>query len=232
MQTLESLLSENEYPGRGIAIGKSDDSKNAVIVYFIMGRSENSRNRIFVEEGSGIRTQAFDESKMIDPHLIIYAPIKTFGKATIVTNGNQTDTIFEGLQKGVPFEKSLATRTFEDDAPNFTPRISGIVNLEYGDFSFALSILKTDDGKNTNRFSFFYEAEEKGSARFISTYEKNGTPLPSFLGEPRHVSLHGNIDEVTKNVWTSLSSENKVSLFVRFINLQSGKIDSRIVNRN
>lgn len=232
METLESLLSKNDYPGRGIAIGKSEDGKNAVIVYFIMGRSENSRNRIFIKDGSGIRTKAFDESKLTDPHLIIYAPVKTFAQATIVTNGDQTDTIFNGLQKGVPFEKSLETRSFEDDAPNFTPRISGIANLSNGDFSFALSIIKTNDGKTANRFLFFYEHETKGFARFISTYEKNGSPLPSFAGEPRCVFLHGDLDEITNAVWASLSSENKVSLFVRFINLHTGKAESRIVNKN
>ena len=234
IKSLAKELSGNEYPGRGIVIGKSADGKYAVTAYFIMGRSENSRNRIFVEDGLGIRTQAFDPSKMKDPSLIIYAPVRVLGNKTIVTNGDQTDTIFTAMDKQQTFEQSLRTREFEPDAPNFTPRISGIMHIENGKYNFALSILKSDNGnkESCNRFTFAYENPQNGVGRFIHTYRGDGNPLPSFEGEPECVDVKGSIDEFTKNVWSNLNEANKVSLFVRFIDIATGKAESRIVNKN
>ena len=222
------------YPGRGIVIGKSSDEKSAVIAYFIMGRSENSRNRVFVEDGDGIRTQAFDESKMEDPSLIIYAPVRVYEDKTIVTNGDQTDTIYNGLVKGLTFEQSLRSRAFEPDAPNYTPRISGIVEPKGGDFSYMLSILKSNcgDPSGCDRITYSYDHPKAGEGRFIHTYLGDGSPLPSFEGEPTLVEFDGGIDEFTDKLWDSLDSDNKVSLFVRFIDLESGKSESRIVNKN
>ncbi len=232
---LKTALSENAYPGRGIIIGKSADGKNAVIAYFIMGRSENSRNRVFVTDGDGIRTQAFDESKMTDPHLIIYAPVRVLGNKTIVTNGDQTDTIYELMDRQMTFEQALRTREFEDDAPNFTPRISGIVRLENGDMNYALSILKSAEGDPTScqRYTFAYNNPLKANAKFIHTYKCDGNPLPSFEGEPKTITLPDlDIDALTNLIWDNLNQDNKVSLFVRYIDLQSGKFDTRIVNKN
>ncbi len=232
---LKTALSENAYPGRGIIIGKSADGKNAVIAYFIMGRSENSRNRVFVTDGNGIRTQAFDESKMTDPHLIIYAPVRVLGNKTIVTNGDQTDTIYELMDRQMTFEQSLRTREFEDDAPNFTPRISGIVRLENGDMNYAMSILKSAEGDPTScqRYTFAYNNPLKANAKFIHTYKCDGNPLPSFEGEPKTITLPDlDIDALTNVIWDNLNQDNKVSLFVRYIDLQSGKFDTRIVNKN
>lgn len=234
MKSLENELKNNSYPGRGIVIGKSADGKYAVTAYFIMGRSENSRNRVFVEDGQGIRTQAFDPSKLTDPSLIIYAPVRVLGNKTIVTNGDQTDTIYEGMDKQMTFEQSLRSREFEPDAPNYTPRISGIMHIENGSYNFAMSILKSDDGnpEACNRFTFAYENPVKGKGRFIHTYMGDGNPLPSFQGEPELVELSGNIDEFTDKVWNSLNPENKVSLFVRYIDIETGKYETRIVNKN
>ncbi len=232
---LKTALSENAYPGRGIIIGKSADGKNAVIAYFIMGRSENSRNRVFVTDGDGIRTQAFDESKMTDPHLIIYAPVRVLGNKTIVTNGDQTDTIYELMDRQMTFEQSLRSREFEDDAPNFTPRISGIVRLENGDMNYAMSILKSAEGDPTScqRYTFAYNNPLKANAKFIHTYKCDGNPLPSFEGEPKAITLPDlDIDALTNVIWDNLNQDNKVSLFVRYIDLQSGKFDTRIVNKN
>lgn len=234
LKNLEKTLSENEYPGRGIVIGKSEDGKYAVSAYWIMGRSENSRNRVFVEDGEGLRTQAFDESKMVDPHLIIYWPVRVLGNRTIVTNGDQTDTINDGLKAGKTFEQSLLCREFEDDAPNYTPRISGLMNVEGGKFDFSMSILKSDngDGSRCNRFTYDYSNPKEGVGRYIHTYMGNGSPLPSFEGEPELVELKGNIDELTDRIWNSLNADNKVSLFVRYIDIATGKYESCIVNRN
>jgi hypothetical protein len=234
VRSLAKELSTNEYPGRGIVIGKSADGKYAVTAYFIMGRSENSRNRIFVTDGDGIRTQAFDPSKMKDPSLIIYAPVRVLGNKTIVTNGDQTDTVFTGMDKQQTFEQSLRSRKFEPDSPNFTPRISGVMHIENGTYNFALSILKSDNGheESCNRFTFAYENPQNGMGRFIHTYMGNGNPLPSFEGEPTLVDVKGNIDEFTKTVWNSLNADNKVSLFVRFIDIATCKAESRIVNKN
>ena len=232
--TISSELSGNTYPGRGIIIGTSEDGKYAVTAYFIMGRSSNSRNRVFVEDGEGIRTQAFDPSKLEDPSLIIYAPVRVLGNSTIVTNGDQTDTIYELMSQGKTFEESLRTREFEPDAPNFTPRISGIMNVAGGKFDFAMSILKSDDGDPAacNRFTYAYSNPKAGVGRFIHTYMTDGNPLPSYEGEPTLVELTGNIDELTETVWNSLNEDNKVSLFVRYIDIETGKYETRIVNKN
>ena len=227
-------LKQNSYPGRGIVLGRSEDGTRAVIAYFIMGRSTNSRNRIFVEDGAGIRTQAFDPSKMVDPSLIIYSPVRVLGNTTIVTNGDQTDTIYEGLEKGLTFEQSLRSRTFEPDGPNFTPRISGEIVLADGGFTYDMSILKSNNGdpEETLRFTFSYDCPKAGEGHFIHTYQGDGNPLPSFEGEPVPVEISGDIDSFTKAVWENLNGDNKVSLFVRFIDPKDGSCESRIVNRN
>ena len=219
MLNLEKELQSNSYPGRGIIIGRSADGTKAVTAYFIMGRSENSRNRVFVEDGEGIRTQAFDPSKLTDPSLIIYAPVRVLGNKTIVTNGDQTDTIYEGMDKQLTFEQSLRSREFEPDGPNYTPRISGIMHIENGRYNFAMSILKSDDGdpQSCNRYTYAYENPKAGQGRFIHTYMHDGNPLPSFEGEPKVVAISGEIDEFAKVVWENLNPDNKVSLFVRFI---------------
>ncbi|MEF2920388.1 MAG: IMP cyclohydrolase, partial [Acutalibacteraceae bacterium] len=233
--SIEKELTSNPYPGRGILIGKSADGKNAVIAYFIMGRSENSRNRIFVEEGEGIRTQAFDESKLEDPSLIIYAPVRVLGNKTIVTNGDQTDTIYNLMNQQMTFEQSLRTREFEPDAPNYTPRISGIVKNGDNDFNFAMSILKSANGdpSSCQRYTFSYSNPINGQGRFIHTYKCNENPLPSFEGEPKLVEIgNDDIDTFANKLWTALNEENKVSLFVRYINLETKAVDSRIINKN
>ena len=235
IQTLENELNSLAYHGRGIIIGKSADGKKAITAYFIMGRSENSRNRVFVEGGNGIRTQAFDESKMTDPHLIIYSPVRVLGNKTIVTNGDQTDTIYELMDRQMTFEQALRTREFEDDVPNYTPRISGIIRTENGDMNFALSILKSAEGdpSSCQRYNFAYSTPIAGRAKFIHTYNGDGNPLPSFEGEPKTLSLPDvDIDTMTDIIWKNLNSDNKVSLFVRYIDLTSGEFESRIVNKN
>lgn len=219
-------------------IGRTADGAKAVTAYFIMGRSVNSRNRIFVEDGEGIRTEAFDPSKMEDPSLIIYAPVRVYGNKTIVTNGDQTDTIYEGLDKQFTFEQSLRSREFEPDAPNYTPRISGVMHVEKNRFNYAMSILKSDQGDPSSclRYTFAYENPKAGEGRFISTYMGDGNPLPSFEGEPRALELDAafteNIDVFTDRVWTALNEDNKVSLFVRFIDIATGNYETRIVNKN
>lgn len=231
---LAKELSSTDYPGRGIVIGKSDDGKYAVCAYFIMGRSENSRNRVFVEDGDGIRTEAFDPAKLEDPSLIIYAPVRMLGNKLIVTNGDQTDTIYEFMKNGRSFNRALKSREFEPDAPNFTPRISGIMEFSDGRFEYAMSILKSDMGDPDccDRFSFTYDNPKDGQGRFIHTYMGDGNPLPSFEGEPTPVSITGNIDELTSTIWNNLNEDNKVSLFVRYVDLESGEFDTRIVNKN
>ena len=234
MLSLEQELKNNSYPGRGIVIGKSKDGKNAVTAYFIMGRSSNSRNRVFVEEGAGIRTQAFDPSKLEDPSLIIYAPVRVLGNKTIVTNGDQTDTIYEGMDKQLTFEQSLRSREFEPDGPNYTPRISGIMHIENGTYNYAMSILKSNNGdpSSCNRYTFAYENPKAGEGRFIHTYMHDGNPLPSFYGEPKEVEIPDDIDGFTDMLWNSLNEENKVSLFIRYIDIATGKYETRIVNKN
>ncbi len=227
-------LTSNAYPGRGIIIGRSADGRSAVTAYFIMGRSENSRNRVFVQDGDGIRTQAFDPSKLSDPHLIIYAPVRVLGNKTIVTNGDQTDTIYELMDKQFTFEQALRTREFEDDAPNYTPRISGILRFEGSGFNYAMSILKSANGNpdSCQRYTFAYSNPVAGEGHFIHTYMGDGSPLPSFEGEPKLVGISGGIDGFTDMLWNSLNEDNKVSLFVRYIDLASGKTETRIVNKN
>lgn len=232
--SLEQELKNNAYPGRGIIIGKTPDGTKAAAAYFIMGRSENSRNRIFVEDGFGIRTQAHDPSRLTDPSLIIYAPVRVLGNKTIITNGDQTDTIYEGMDKQMTFEQSLRCREFEPDAPNYTPRISGILHIENGGYNFAMSILKSDwgDPSSCSRFTFAYEHPRSGEGRFIHTYQQDGEPLPSFAGEPKRVEIPDDMEAFTKMLWDSLNEENKVSLFVRYIDIVSGTWTSRIVNKN
>ncbi|MDE5966912.1 MAG: IMP cyclohydrolase [Lachnospiraceae bacterium] len=232
--SLEEELKNNSYPGRGIVIGRTPDGKKAVTAYFIMGRSENSRNRIFVTDGQGIRTQAFDESKMEDPSLIIYAPVRVLGDKTIVTNGDQTDTVYEGLAKGLTFEQSLRSRTFEPDAPNYTPRISGVLHIAEGSFNYAMSILKSNHGNpdSCRRFTFTYENPAAGEGHFIHTYAQDGEPLPSFEGEPKTVGIGSDIDAFTSLIWDSLNADNKVSLFVRFTDIATGAAETRIINKN
>lgn len=234
MISLENELKTNAYPGRGIVIGRSADGKKAVTAYFIMGRSENSRNRVFVEDGQGIRTQAFDPAKLSDPSLIIYAPVRVLGNKTIVTNGDQTDTIYEGMDKQLTFEQSLRCREFEPDAPNYTPRISGILHVEGGKFNYAMSILKSNNGSpdSCNRYTFAYENAAAGEGHFIHTYRCDGNPLPSFEGEPKLVSIPDDIDAFTSLLWESLNEDNKVSLFVRYIDIADGSYETRIVNKN
>ena len=234
MLSIEQELKSNSYPGRGIIIGKSPDGKKAVTAYFIMGRSENSRNRVFVEDGEGIRTQAFDPSKLTDPSLIIYAPVRVLGNKTIVTNGDQTDTIYEGMDKQLTFEQSLRSREFEPDGPNYTPRISGVMHIENGNFNYAMSILKSNNGNpdSCNRYTFAYENPVAGEAHFIHTYMHDGNPLPSFEGEPKLVEVLDNMEEFADLLWNSLNEDNKVSLFVRFIDIETGKYETKIVNKN
>ena len=234
MLSLEQELKGNAYPGRGIVIGKSEDGKYAVTAYFIMGRSENSRNRVFVTEGEGIRTQAYDPSKLTDPSLIIYAPVRVLGKETIVTNGDQTDTVYDGISKGLTFEQSLRSREFEPDAPNYTPRISGMLTVENGRFDSQMSILKSNNGNPAacNRYTFSYENPVAGEGHFIHTYLCDGNPLPSFEGEPKLVAIQDNIEIFTELLWNSLNADNKVSLFVRYINIETGEYETKIVNKN
>ncbi len=235
MKTLDIYkeLSSNPYPGRGIIIGKSEDGKNAVTAYFIMGRSVNSRNRVFTETADGIKTEAADPSKLSDPHLIIYSPVRVLGNKTIVTNGDQTDTIYELMDKQQTFEQSLRGREYEDDAPNYTPRISGIMHIENGSYNYAMSILKSADGDPDccERFTFSYTNPINGMGHFIHTYIGDGSPLPSFEGEPKKIAIPNDIDEFTNGLWNALSEDNKVSLFVRYIDIKSGKYVSKIVNK-
>ena len=234
MLSLKQELSQNAYPGRGIVIGKTPDGKSAVTAYFIMGRSNNSRNHVFVEDGEGIRTQAFDPSKLEDPSLIIYAPVRVLGNKTIVTNGDQTDTIYDGMDKQLTFEQSLRSRQFEPDGPNYTPRISGIMHIEGGNYNYAMSILKSNNGNPDacNRYTFAYNNPVAGEGHFIHTYMHDGNPLPSFEGEPKWVKIEGDIDTFADMIWNSLNADNKVSLFVRYIDIETGKYESRIYNKN
>ena len=230
IQSLSKELSATTYPGRGIVLGKSADARCFYIAYFIMGRSENSRNRIFEIDGRGIRTKAFDESKMVDPSLIIYAPVRVCGDVTIVTNGDQTDTIYDALEAGKTFEEALRSRTFEPDAPNFTPRISGVVEPKAD--RYRLSILKSADGDpaSTRRYFFDYDAPRPGEGHFIHTYQQDGNPLPSFEGEP--VTIEGDLETFSWTVWDNLNADNKVSLFTRSIDLETGAVTSLLFNKH
>ena len=234
MYQLKNLLQENAYPGRGIVLGRDRSGKKAVVVYFIMGRSENSRNRIFAPTEDGIRTVAHDPSKMTDPSLIIYAPVRVLGNKTIVTNGDQTDTIYEGMDSQMTFEQSLRSREFEPDAPNYTPRISGIMHLEGGGYNYAMSILKSNNGdpSSCHRHTFAYQNPKAGEGHFIHTYMHDGNPLPSFEGEPKPVSITGDMEAFGNMLWNALNEENKVSLFVRYIDIATGKYETKIYNKN
>lgn len=233
LKTLSEELKGSTYPGRGIVVGRSADGRSAVAAYFIMGRSENSRNRVFVPDGEGIRTQAFDPSKMKDPSLIIYAPVRVLGTNTIITNGDQTDTICQGLKDGKTFGEALRSRTFEPDAPNYTPRISALIDIRGGEYEYKMNILKSADGdpSSCERFNFSYENPKAGEGHFLHTYLSDGDPLPSFEGEPARVTVSGGIDAFTDLVWKNLNEENKVSLFVRFIEIGTGRYETRIVNK-
>ncbi len=232
INNIDALLKRNEYPGRGIVIGKTEDGTHAVFAYFIMGRSENSRNRVFVKTDDGIRTQAHDPSKMTDPSLIIYAPVRKVGEKIIVTNGNQTDTVYDFIARGESFEAALDTRCFEPDEPNYTPRISGLLDFD-GDFTYKMSILKASDSKGSgcNRFTFSY-APVAGLGHFVHTYDGNGNPIPSFSGEPEAVHINCGIDEFTELLWSSLNMNNKVSLYVSYTDLSTGGEETRLLNKN
>ena len=234
MLDLKQELSQNAYPGRGIVIGRTPDGKKAVTAYFIMGRSSNSRNRVFVTEGEGIRTEAFDPSKLEDPSLIIYAPVRVLNNYTIVTNGDQTDTIFDGMSKGETFEQSLRVREFEPDGPNYTPRISGVMKVDNNTFHYAMSILKSNNGNPNacNRYTFTYENPVNGEGHFIHTYMHDDNPLPSFEGEPKLVAIDNDMEIFAKMLWENLNEDNKVSLFVRYIDIETGNYETKIINKN
>lgn len=233
VKSIGTRIHGNEYVGRGIVIGKTEDGSKAAIAYFIMGRSENSRNRIFKEEGENVTIYPFDASKVEDPSLIIYSPILVSGDSTIVTNGDQTSTIYDFLQNGKTFEEALETRCFEPDAPNLTPRISGIVNRGGNDFKYKLSILKSGDanGSVCNRYTFDYEPIA-GMGHFIHTYVCDGNPIPTFQGEPERVTIPNDIDEFYEDIWNNLDANNKISLYVRYIDLETGETENRIINKN
>ena len=227
------LIKDNSYVGRGIVIGKSEDGKNAVFAYFIMGRSENSRNRVFTEKDGEVTIYPFDASKVKDPSLIIYSPVRKAGNSVIVTNGDQTDTIFDFLMKGKTFEEALETRCFEPDAPNFTPRISGILNFADGDFTYKMSILKSADeqGSACNRYTFSY-VSLAGLGHFIHTYNCDGDPIPTFTGEPERVCIPNDMQAFTDTLWNNLNEANKISLYVRYTDLKTGKSEHVLINKN
>ena len=233
VKTMRERLEGNSYPGRGIVLGKSADGKKAVAAYFIMGRSANSRNRVFSEKDDVVYTEPFDASKVEDPSLIIYAAVRRLGNNLIVTNGDQTDTIYKGMAAGMDFDTSLEQRCFEPDGPNFTPRISGLITFANGDFSYKMSILKSGDAEGSfcNRFGFHYGAKA-GLGHFIHTYVCDGNPIPTFQGEPERVAIPDDIDEFTREIWNALDENNKISLYVRYVDLATGKEENRMVNRN
>ena len=233
INNIGELIKDNEYVGRGIVIGKTADGKKAATAYFIMGRNENSRNRIFKEEGEDITIYPFDESKVEDPSLIIYHPIRKTGNKLIVTNGDQTDTIYDFVTAGKSFKEALETRQFEPDAPNFTPRISGMITFDANDFVYSMSILKSMDaeGSECARYTFDYKPL-KGLGHFIHTYECNGNPIPTFQGEPERVEIPDDIDEFAENLWNNLNEDNKISLYVRYIDLNDGSVQSVMYNKN
>ncbi len=230
---IKELLENNTYPGRGIIIGKSQDGTKAVTAYFIMGRSENSRNRVFIEQGDEVIIHPFDASKVEDPSLIIYSPLRVYENNLIVTNGDQTDTVYDGLKAGMSFEQALTQREFEPDAPNFTPRISGMITFDENDFTYKMNILKSADaqGSACNRYNFAYNSLS-GVGHFIHTYVCDGNPIPTFMGEPERISINGDIDEFTNTIWNSLNEQNKISLYVRFVDLATGECENRMINKN
>ncbi|MDY3833323.1 MAG: IMP cyclohydrolase [Candidatus Ventricola sp.] len=233
IKTLSERLEGNRYPGRGIVIGKTPDGKKAAIAYFIMGRSANSRNRVFTEKNGEIFTEPFDASKVEDPSLIIYAAVRSYENKLIVTNGNQTDTIYDGLAAGKSFSQALTSREFEPDAPNLTPRISGMLTFEGNDFTYEMSILKSGDAAGTfcNRYTFSYGASA-GLGHFLHTYVCDGNPIPTFQGEPERVAMDDDIDAFTTDLWNALDAENRISLYVRYTDLETGEAQSRMVNKN
>lgn len=230
---IKELLENNTYPGRGIIIGKTEDGTKAVTAYFIMGRSDNSRNRVFIEQGDEVIIHPFDASKVEDPSLIIYSPLRVYENNLIVTNGDQTDTVYDGLAAGMSFEQALIQREFEPDAPNFTPRISGMITFDEGDFTYKMNILKSADaqGSACNRYNFAYNSLS-GVGHFIHTYVCDGNPIPTFMGEPERISINGDIDEFTNTIWNSLNEQNKISLYVRFVDLKTGEAENRMINKN
>jgi len=233
VDTLKNKLETNTYPGRGIVIGTTSDGVNAVAAYFIMGRSANSRNRVFKEVAGEVFTEPFDASKVEDPSLIIYAAIRQYGNNLIVTNGNQTDTVYDGLCQGIGFDEALTAREFEPDAPNWTPRISGMITFADGDFTYQMSILKSGNAEGTycNRFGYDY-GSEAGLGHFIHTYMCDGNPIPTFQGEPERVAMNNDIDAFTDEIWNALNEDNKISLYVRYVNLQTGEVTNRMINKN
>ena len=233
IKSMSDRLEGNTYPGRGIVIGKSADGKNAVAAYFIMGRSNNSRNRVFTEKDGAVYTEPFDASKVEDPSLIIYAAIREYENKLIVTNGNQTDTIYDGLAAGLSFSQALTTREFEPDGPNWTPRISSMATFDDGDFTYEMSILKSADaeGSACSRFTYSYAALP-GLGHFIHTYVCDGNPIPTFQGEPERVFIPNDIDTFTSEIWNALDDNNKISLYVRYIDLETGGETSRMINKN
>ena len=233
VKTPAQLLEGNTYPGRGIIIGKTPDGKKAVSAYFIMGRSANSRNRVFTQKGDCIYTEPFDASKVEDPSLIIYAAVRKLDNKLIVTNGDQTDTIYEGMASGKSFDESLTVREFEPDGPNWTPRISGLLNFENGDFTYQMSILKAGDAEGSfcNRFGFHY-GTKAGLGHFIHTYVCDGNPIPTFQGEPERIAICDDLDEMTSSIWNALDANNKISLYVRYTDLATGEFEDRLLNKN
>ena len=233
VNNISNLLSKNTYPGRGIVVGKSADGKNAVAAYFIMGRSENSRNRVFSVKDGDVYTEPFDYEKVSDPSLIIYAAIRKIGNKLIVTNGDQTDTIYEAFKAGKDMRCALRTREFEPDAPNFTPRISAVINFDNADFTYDMSILKSADEKGSACNRYFYEYPSlAGLGHFIHTYMCDGNPIPTFSADPERVEIPNDIDEFTNTIWNSLNSDNKISLYVTYTCLESGKSETRLINKN
>lgn len=233
VNSAESLIKGNPYVGRGIIIGRSDDGKNAVTAYFIMGRSANSRNRVFTVKDDAVYTEPFDASKVEDPSLIIYAAVREYENSLIVTNGDQTDTIYDGLKAGKTMSEALLSREFEPDAPNLTPRISGVVTFEDGDFTYEMSILKSIDPQGTGcaRYTYSYPSVP-GLGHFIHTYVTDGNPLPTFQGEPERVAVPADIDAFTDEIWESLDEDNRISLYVRYTDIETGKQETRLINKN
>ena len=233
INTPEELLKDNTYPGRGIIIGKTPDGTKAMTAYFIMGRSDNSRNRIFTEKNGEVFTEPFDVSKVQDPSLIIYAAIRSYENNLIVTNGNQTDTIWDGLKAGKTFSAALESREFEPDGPNFTPRISGMLTFGAGDFTYQMSILKSADaeGSACNRYTYSYAALP-GLGHFLHTYVTDGSPIPTFQGEPERISIDDSIDDMADDLWESLNAANRISLYVRYVDLKTGAAENRLINKN
>ncbi len=231
--TIGEIIKDNSYVGRGIVVGKTPDGKKAATAYFIMGRSENSRNRIFTEKDNEVIIYPYDESKVEDPSLIIYSPIRVIDNKLIITNGDQTDTIYDFVKDGGSFSQALTTREFEPDAPNFTPRISAMLTFDDADFVYEMSILKSADaeGSACNRYTYSYPALS-GLGHFIHTYQHDGNPIPTFCGEPERVDIPNDIDEFTNDIWNNLNEQNKISLYVRFVDLDNGEVENRMINKN